>query len=159
MVELIVTIAILSFGIIAVFSAFALTNMLSYNIASRFVAANLAQEGLEIIRNIRDKNFINSAIWSDGLLNCGLGCQADYKTGTLAETSANQLAAYNPNGFLKLTSDGFYGYDAGADTRFKRKITITYVSESVLKVDVSVDWDYNGKPFSFAADGYIYNWH
>lgn len=158
-VELIVTIAILSFGIIGIFSAFSLTATLTYNIASRFTAANLAQEGLEIIRNIRDQNFIQDSSWSEGLLNCGLGCQADYKTGTPSETSANQLTAYNPSGFLKLNSDGFYGYDTGSNTQFKRKITITSVSESILKVDALVEWSYNQRSFSFLSEGYLYNWY
>src|SRR6266404_8976326 len=90
MIELIVTLAILSFGILGLYSAFTPLLYLTYNISSRFTAAYLAQEGLEIARNIRDNNFVASAndpsvSWSQGLLGCNLGCQADYKTGTAAE--------------------------------------------------------------------------
>lgn len=160
MIELIITLAILSFGIIGVYSAFSPIGMLTYNISLRFNAAYLAQEGVEIVRNIRDNNFIHKATWSAGLTSCSSGCQVDYKTGTSAQTSANSLKAYNSNNFLKLNSDGFYSYDSGVNTIFKRKITISQpLGTDVLKIDVSVMWDYNGKSFSFQTGGYLYNWH
>jgi hypothetical protein len=118
----------------------------------------MAQEGIEIIRNIRDTNFITAQGWSSGLLSCETGCQGDYKTGTATQTPANQLSPYNTNTFLRLNTDGFYGYDAGTNTKFKRKITINFISADTLKVDVTVFWDYSGKSFSFNANEYIYNW-
>ena len=160
MIELIITIAILSFGIIGIYSAFSPIIELTYTISIKFNAAYLAQEGLEIVRNIRDNNFINNATWSAGLLSCASGCQADYKTLTAVETAVNQLQAYNPNNFLRLNADGFYSYDSGINTIVKRKITITQPSfADNLKVDVSVMWDYNGKSFSFQTEEYIYNWY
>jgi len=160
MVELIITIALLSFGIIGVYSAFSSSIILNYNISSRFTAAYLAQEGLEIMRNMRDNNFINKVAWSSGLTICSSGCQADYKTGTSAQTAINQLQAYNPNNFLKLNSDGFYGYDTGTNTKFKRKIIITQPSGTdIFKVNVLVFWDYNGQSFNYETEGYLYNWY
>ena len=152
MVELIITLAILSFGIIGVYNAFYSMIILSNNISSRFTATYLSQEGLEIVRNIRDNNFILSAAWSNGLLGCNLGCQGDYKTNA-------SLQAYN-NNFLKLNTDGFYSYDSGVATKFKRKITITQPSGTdTLKAIVQVLWDDNGKPSSFETEEYLYNWH
>lgn len=161
MIELIITIAILSFGIIGVYMAFSPFVMLNYSISWRFKAVYLAQEGFEVIRNIRDNNFINGSIWTaGGLTSCEEGCQADYKTGTSVESFDNQLKPYDPNNFLKINGDGFYSYDAGIDTIFKRKITITQASGTdTLKVNVQVFWDYNGQPFNFETIGYLYNWH
>ena len=163
-IELIITIAILSFGIIGVYGAFYPAISLAYNISHRLTAANLAQEGLEIVRNIRDNNFIASSsnpevLWYAGLLGCETGCQADYKTGTSSEGQSNQLSPYNPNNFLKITEDGLYGYDTGVDTMFKRQIIIHQESTDVLKVTALVAWDYNGQPFSFEVDAYLYNWY
>lgn len=160
MIELIIAIAILSFGIIGIYSAFSPIIALTYTISLRFNAAYLAQEGLEIIRNIRDNNFINNDPFSAGLLSCSLGCQADYKTGTSVQTIDNQLQTYNANNFLKINSDGFYSYDVGTDTRFKRKITIIQpLGVDNLKVDVQIFWDYNGQQFNYQTEGYLYNWH
>ena len=164
MVEMIATIAVLSFGIIAIYSAFYPLVVLNYNIPLRLTAVYLTQEGLEIIHNMRDRNFIQSvqdgnSNWSDDLLDCETGCQADYKTGTMAEELANQLQPYNENAFLKLNEDGFYGYGNGTATRFRRKITVGHISQDTLKVNVEVIWEYNGQPFSFQASQYLYNWN
>ena len=56
-IELIITIAILSFGIIGVYGAFSPMVSLNSAIASKFTASQLAQEGFEVVRNIRDNNF------------------------------------------------------------------------------------------------------
>lgn len=158
MVELILTIVIMSFGVIGIYSAFSSTISASYNISSRLTAAYLTQEGIEIIRNMRDTNFLKNQTWSEGLLGCLNGCQGDYKTGTAAQGAANQLSLYNPAVFLRLNNDGFYGYDSGAPTRFTRRITINFISTNTLEVNVTVFWDYNGKSFNFNANEYIYNW-
>jgi len=146
MIELIITIAILSFGIIGVYSAFAPVASLQYTISARFTAAYLAQEGFEITRNIRD-----NTVWPGGLTRCALGCQTDYKTGL--------LAPYNEQSYLNIDADGFYGYGQGQATQFKRKITVSQTGNSdALKVVVAVTWDYNGKPFEFETEGYLYNY-
>ena len=157
-VELIITIAILSFGIIGAYGAFSSIAVLNYNASMKFTAAYLAQEGLEITKNIRDNSFLDAQAWSQNLVNCSLGCQADYKTKTASEAVENQLKAYDDNVFLNFNGDGFYSYDNGTATKFKRKITITEESADNLKVVILIMWDYNGQPYSFETTGYLYNW-
>lgn len=160
MVELIVTIAILSFGIIGLYSFSHPATLLTSNFSSRLTAAYLAQDALETVKNIRDNNILSGNLWSQRLTGCTSGCQLDYKTETSIETVSNQLKAYNDSTFLNINTDGFYSYDAGSATKFKRKITITQPSTStdILKVDVLVSWNYNGQPFTYNTIGYIYNY-
>lgn len=165
MIELIIAVFILSFGVVAVFSVFYSIVSFSGQISYRITGIYLTQEGMEIIRNLRDNNFISKSPWSAGLLSCALGCQADYKTGTALQTLQNQLQDYGENNFLKLNADGFYSYDAGNNTEFKRKIKITQPESiqpkgaDVLRVQVEVFWNYNKKPFNVKTIGYLYNWH
>jgi len=116
---------------------------------SQLTAAYLAQEGIEIVRNIRDTNWIeNAPSWSDGL---GAGdWEADYND--------QALTSYVfPGRFLKF--DGtFYNYDAGTDTKFKRKITIVPDGSDKLKVTVSVDWVEKQKNQSVIVKENLYNW-
>lgn len=160
MIELIIALAILSFGIVGVYEAISPLFSATYNTSNKLIAVNLAQEGMEIARNIRDNNFIESAgnpsiLWSRGLSGCELGCRLDYKT-----TSANQLQPYLPAEFLKINADGFYGYDSGDNTIFKRKITASLESGTdILRVSSLVEWSFNGKPFSYEATAYLHNWH
>lgn len=159
-IELIITISILSFGVIGMYNAFSFTSVLTSNISARFTAAYLAQEAFEVVRNIRDDNFNNPPTpWSQGLLGCETGCQLDYKTGTDAEGPENQMKVYDPNDFLRLAPDGFYSYESGTSTNFKRKVTINQEPGiDTLKVTVLVTWEHASKPYSFQADGYLYNW-
>lgn len=161
MIELIITLAILSFGILGVYGAFTPLAYLSSNIFSRFTAVYLAQEGVEITRNIRDNNFILGTVWPGNLSGCSMGCQADYKTGSGGETIENELKLYDDS-YLSLNGSGFYSYDSGGTlTKFKRKITVIGdgINLDRLKVSVVVFWDYQGQAFNFETSGYLYNWH
>ena len=157
-VELIITIAILSFGIIGIYNFLEPAIISNANSSNRLISVYLAQEGLEIIKNIRDNNIIAESAWSQGFSICATGCQLDYKTGTATETPLNQLQPYQ-NIFLNINSDGFYSYDSGNNTIFKRKVVIIEptASSDILKVDVLVTWNHNGLPFNFSTIGYIYN--
>ncbi len=140
MIELIVTLAVLSFGVIGLYTAFTPLLYLTYNISSRFTAAYLAQEGMEIVHNIRDNNFIKSAgnpsiPWSQG---------------------------YNDSTYLAINADGLYSYDlGGSPTKFKRDIIIEQdqPNSDILKVSVIVSWNYNSQTYHFTASGYLYNWY
>ncbi len=156
--ELIITIAIFGFGILGIYHFFYPALTLTANAPFHITADYLAQEGIEIIKNIRDNNILSGSSWSQGFSICTTGCQGDYKTGTAIQTTP--LGAYKDT-FLNNSGSGFYSYDAGVrPTIFKRKITITQPGSdnNILKVDVLVTWNYNGNPFSYETVGYIYNY-
>lgn len=160
-IELIISLAVVSFGIVAVYGVFFPAITQTYNVSSRLTAVYLAQEGLEIVRNVRDNNFIAGNIWSAGLLNCNLGCQGTYKTGTATQEPEDQLVPFDPNQYLTLNADGFYSYSGtGTVTPFLRKITITQeLGTDILKVASEVSWLFNGQSYHFQTDEYIYNWY
>lgn len=140
-VELIITIFILSFSIFGVYNAFLTVIILTHEASDRFTAAYLAQEGLEIIRNMRDNNWISLANWRQGLGNCQDGCEADYTTGTgiPGEKPLTPWTGGSSGGnYLKINTGGFYNYNSGGDTKFKRKIIITILDVNIIKVSVSV---------------------
>ena len=154
--EMIIAIAVLSFGIILIYGAFFSSFTATMSIGPRFTATYLAREGQQIIKNIRDNNILDGQSWSEGLIGgfCDTACQVDYKT-----LLSSQIAEYADT-FLGLNEDGFYSYDVGGvETRFKRRILISSVSEegNILKVNVLVSWDYNGKTFSLNTDQYLYD--
>lgn len=159
MIELMASIFILSFGIIVIYNVFSNFIVMTNTVSSRLTAVYLAKEGMEIVKNVRDNNFINDENWDNDINICSSGCQADYKAGTASETSVNKIKNYNANQFLMMNSDGFYGYDSGIASKFKRKITITSQGSNALKVVTQVFWNYNGKDISFETTGYLYNWY
>lgn len=159
MIELMASIFILSFGIILIYNVFSNFIVVTNTISSRLTAVYLAKEGMEIVKNVRDNNFINNRNWDKDINSCSSGCQADYKAGTASEASVNKIKNYNANQFLLMNSDGFYGYDSGVDSKFKRKITITSQGSDALKVVTQIFWNYNGKNISFETTGYLYRWY
>jgi prepilin-type N-terminal cleavage/methylation domain-containing protein len=166
-IELIISIFILSVAVVGIFSAFSVMVILTADTADRLAAVYLAQEGMEVIRNIRDKNWLDmdaciadpeceeTLSWTDGLINCASGCEADY----LSEKS--NLVPYGGGRYLK-TANSFYNYASGTDTKFKRKIIITQVpdidglSDHIINVKTQVSWDKKATILTFgvsAEDG------
>lgn len=128
--------------------------------SSRLTAAYLIQEGIEIVRNIRDTNWLEhitdpANTWDEGLTGCSTGCTADYAY--TASKDPNLLAIPADN-FLNIDGNGFYSYSAGTATKFKRKITIDTSAPDILKVKVEVTWQEKGKSYQYSAQENLYNW-
>jgi len=154
--EVMVAVTVLLIGIVGIYTAFVRILISTSGISNRLIAAYLAQEGIEIVRNIRDTNWVEGAAsWKDELINCSMGCEADYKTGTLSEETP--LRAYTES-YLNMDYNNFYSYSSGTSTKFKRKITIASPEEDILKVSVLVIWEEKGKSYNFIVDEYIYDW-
>ena len=92
-------------------------------IQNNLIAANLAQEGVEVIRALRDTNWFNRVAYNTGLAN------GVYRV----EWNSDSLISLGSNPPLKV-SNGLYNYSAGQDAVFKRTITITQVSSVDLRV-------------------------
>ncbi len=170
LIELIIAIFILVVAIIGVYNSFSTVVVLTAGVSSRFTAAYLAQEAIEIIRNMRDNNWLNNSIdWKKGLsdinTDCSNGCEADYKTGTSMDTRPGLTAFGSSGNYLNIKEGSFYSYDNTGNvvtTKFKRKITITtsnLLDIDVLKVFVLVTWKEKEEIFSFQAEEYLYNWY
>jgi len=154
LIEVMISVAIItlvSTGII-----FGIT--MNLNIASRIknnlIAANLAQEGLEIVRNIRDNDW-----HSGGSSNFG----SSLPTGTyLVQWNSLNLRPFSDI-FLKKDSNDFYNYDAGEQTIFKRKIIIENSSQNPSTVEkiakVEVTWKEKNKTKTIQAELHLFNWY
>jgi type II secretory pathway pseudopilin PulG len=153
-IELIISIFVLSIAIVGVFSALSVMIILTSDTSDRLAATYLAQEGIEIVRNIRDTNWLNmdsppeglSPTWTDSLTGCdtnSAGCEADYTT----TGSVSNAITHNFGRYLNINTDGFYGYASGTPAKYKRKIIITPVtdvdgkSDHIIKVTAQVSWN------------------
>jgi len=168
-IELMISIFVLTIAIIGAYNAFTIMDLLTSNSMDRFTAAYLAQEGVEIIRNIRDTNWLEGVSWTDGLDDCASGCEVDYKT------FGDEFTPLSPyvETLLLVDETGFYNYESGEETKFKRKVTITPLQTAgeendILKVEVEVFWSGTKSMIyylnseaeeSIKAEEYLYNWH
>jgi hypothetical protein len=174
-VEVLVATFIITVGItgvlIAIQQAMAYIDLLF----PRLTAIYLVQEGIEIVRNVRDTNWLQSrsatSTWDDGICSSPpCEWEADYTTVTFAPTfyfetcdsAGHNCDAYDDE-FL-LLNGGFYNYSSGDPTRFKRKIIISDKQDldgdsyaDQMRVEVKVGWEAKGY-HEISAEEILYNW-
>lgn len=155
--ELIITIFVVTIGISGVYII--TSQIISYTTLSglRLTASYLGQEGIEIVKNIRDTNCLEDVDWDTDL---GVGdWEADY-------TSQSLTDPYSTSDFLKINVDGFYNYTSGTNTKFQREITIfdktdlsspPDVTIDMFKVSVIITWKEKGKDYSITVQENLYD--
>jgi len=132
---------------------------------SRFIAASLAQEGVEIIKNIRDTNLLQDTTWNDSFSSDG-DYEVEYIDSQSLDPSLSRPAC-SPNcdfndvslRFLRKIDHGFYDYASPNDTKFKRKINIITITPEKLELEIFVYWRKRGGGYhELVLKQYIYNW-
>ena len=175
LIETIVTILVVTVGVLAAYIVTQEIISYTHQVSSRLTAAYLAKEGIEIVRNIRDTNWLQPADnWNDGLVGVGAeDWEADYTTATFKGTTDNNCSASGYNcrqcsspceienlAFIRRIDGSFYNYTSGNPTKFKRKITITPIGADNLTVSVSVWWVEKGETYGpITVQEILYNWN
>lgn len=186
LVELIVAIAIIQVGLFSVWSLF-LSNFNAEREAElRIVGANLSREGIELVKNIRDSNWLkieqgktdrDGKIWSwDQGLSSGI-YSISYDNGSLDDGSKNQLYI-DPQGFYTNSSNNT------KKSPYKRTIQLESVccsdndnnsicddtyyqimrQDEVCSLRIGLNiiskttWNYSGMERSSVVESVIYNW-
>jgi len=129
LIEVIIALFVITVGLAGTLNV--IQQITGYNkiLSSRLVGIYLAQEGVEIVRNIRDTNWLENETWDYGL------DPSDYE----AQYDDSSLSPYA--GRLFHIKDGSYKYAAdGIVTSYKRKITLSNVDDYKL-VSVFIEWD------------------
>lgn len=155
LLETIVAVGLIVTGLISSLALINTSLIYVSNIQDRLVAANLVMEGIEVIRNIRDNNWVNplaSGIWNTGI-----------ESGTYQVAyNSLQTAPYGSGNPLFLNSNGFYVYDRGGSlapfTPFIRKIEIRGITTDEMRVISTVSWQRRGKIYEIKAEEHLFNW-
>ncbi len=146
LLEMVVAMALLIGGVLVVYGASARMLAHIYNNQARLVAAYLAQEGVETVRNIRDQNWADGLDWRNGLSNGTY--RAQYDSTSLLSSSTETLKLDN----------GYYQYDTGDSTAFRRDIEISTAADDAMRVEVEVSWPHDGG-HSVQLEKFFYDWH
>ncbi len=120
-------------------------------IRDNFIASGLAQEGIEVARNIRDRDwFLGNAFGAlipDGAYRVQWNSQA--------------LIALAPDPYLKKDGvSGMFSYDTGNDVTFKRTVNISTITANIeKKVVVTISWTARGGVTkTLSAEDHLFNW-
>lgn len=152
-IEALVAVLILSLGLLPTFGIVLSANNFSTSISNMLIAANLAQEGAEIIRAIRDENWFNNRSFDSGLSD------GDYY-GAWNSISLTPVSVTAP--LFRIDSNGLYNYSTGRETLFRRKMTITKIDPGgcncQLQIVVDVNWLERGTMRSLTIESNLFNW-
>lgn len=157
-IEAMVAVLILSLGLIPVLSSILMASNLSSRITNNLVAANLAQEGVEIVRAIRDGNWLASESFDRFLADCG---QATCE-GRVEWNTEGYPMTVDDNPTLMIDANGLYNYTTGSATPFSRKVSITKIDPTgcncEIKVVSEVSWLEKNTLKSVQVESHLYNW-
>jgi len=163
LIEMMIAVFIMVVGIVGVMSLIQRVIFSSSISSSRLVASYLANEGAEIIRNVRDTNWLEARtvvnLWDEGLTGCsGAGFIADYSHSYGPNQTDPTFPCYSGQ-YLNIDASGFYSYSSGVQTKFKRKILITQGSNSDIRnVLIEISWTDKGASYSLSVQENLYNW-
>ena len=168
LLEMLVAIFVLSVGILGAYVAIQKSASISSYSYARLTAAYLAQEGIEIIRNIKDTNLLEGLgtqpnAWNEGFLNKPY-LEAQYTDSQEREPDLAECSSpceFDDLRFLQ-RSYNFYSYTQYPDsvtTPFKRKITLSSFDwDSYIEVISTVYWKDGSQTKEFKVWEKFYNW-
>ena len=158
LVETLVSLVILSFGLIPTLSVIVSSVNISRIVRNNLISAGLTQEGIEVIRSLRDANwFRSSPNFHDGLIGTW---RVDWNT----NWTTNLLQAVTPetNPFINFDpATGLYTYTSGFPTIFKRLVTVSLTANTCnceLVVISEVTWSDFHRTRTIRAESHLFNW-
>lgn len=148
LIETIVAISLLTAGVVGSFSLMQKVTSFASISSSRFIASYLAQEGIEIVRNIRDTNYLKSQAWDSGL-GAGSDFRLDYRSQVFPDATCGTYLQNLGN---------FYICSTDSTSKFRRQITVEKPVSNKMVVSVAVSWSERGVPYQVSAETELYNW-
>jgi len=155
LLEIAVAVFIVSFGIVGVL-ALIHYNMQAEQVSKRqLVASQLAQEGLELVRNRRDNNWLNDLAWGEGITNLSdNNFIVDYE-GSFDES----VDSLNEDGAkLYLNPQGFYDHQGSTSTPYSRIINIKDIESDNFTLESTVQWSDQKGTHKYKAETELYDW-
>ena len=154
--EVVMALFIVTIGVLGV-ASLALQNLqVQYINKNVLIAAQLAQEGLELVKNVRDQNWLilgNS--WDQDLVNDGTYA-IDYQGRSSINSVVNLISEAGAR--LYLDSNGFYTHTVTAtSTNFSRLITVAQQA-NYLDINCTVRLAERGQSHDYVAKIYLYDW-
>ena len=108
----------------------------------------MAQEGIELVRRIRDNNTITGIAWNTGL-----------SPGTyIMDYDDTGLAVYSGQYLLYNSTNGTYSHNSGSQSPFRRRIQIIAGGGDDLRLDVYVEWTEGTVNKQVILSLRLYNW-
>jgi prepilin-type N-terminal cleavage/methylation domain-containing protein len=162
LLEMLFAVVIFSFALVSLMTIAGKGVIATSSARDQLAAEFLAEEGLEVVRNVRDSNYVNSVPWNDGAIAVcmnGNPCDVDYSNPkpTLVQCDGGC------QGNILFNNQGTFRPNATGDaTTFWREITITDVAggdtPQEILVQSTVHWKQKALNRSFTVQTYLSDW-
>lgn len=161
LIELILAVFVTAVGTVGAFAVLQKVIISTTFSSSRLVASYLAQEGVEVIRNIRDTNWVEGATnWDDDITQDTPSKYLDYQSEVFPDagcTNKDYLDYNDANGYYECSSYG----------KFQRTVTVNGKYENfpsagnvlILEVIVEVEWSELGSSHKVTVQEDLYEWY
>ncbi len=149
MVEAMIAITIAVAGLLGIFSLLSRSLSLNKVVGDQVIAANLASEGIELVKNLIDSNVIQQQPWN---LSINPG---EFEIDFISDN----LSSYQDRYLNFDSATGEYSYESSQSTKFKRKIIIEQPIPDEIKINSMVKWETRGGgEFEINLEDHFFNW-
>lgn len=149
LIEVLVSIIILGIALGAISFLFTSNLLSADSLRDDSIASGLVQEGMEVVRNIRDREWLATG---------GFGATIPDGTYEVQWDSASLTPSLSR--FLKKDiNSGIFSYGSGNDTIFKRIVTISSISGNEKLVTTSVTWNTRSGQKNISSEAHLFNWY
>lgn len=166
LLEVIVATGIITMGLLGILSL-VMQNMQAQTVNRDYlIASMLAQEGIELVRNIRDTNWLETGMdWHDGIVGDG-SYIIDYIDGAddVIDIGSEDDITDTPDVRLYFDGtagpDGYYSHDnTGRITPFFRIMRVVeHLSDGYIELQSVVQWRDKNILHSYVAYTTLYDW-
>lgn len=157
LIEALVSMVLLTTAIVPSFILASDAVKISIGIRNTLIASNLAQEGVEAVRALRDENWFVGQPFATGLDGCPppTGCRVQWNSDVLMPIGTNTPLKWD-------SVSGLYQYTDGIDSSFSRRITIAQVpgSPDERVVTSEVTWTERSvtNTKSIVVESHLFDW-
>ena len=140
LIEMLVVVFVVGIGLVGALSFFNINLNNQFEAKNELIAAGLAQEGADLVRNIRDYNLLNSKAWDFNLAGCtkidfySLANHQCSNVGTAVCVDANNRYYQCASGNAVFTRSVSVG-NVGADGSRKITCTVSWNGRNTQSVD------------------------
>jgi len=161
-VEAMVAISLLIVGFLGIITLINRSIGLNRVVSDNYTATYLASEGIEVVKNLVDGNFIQNQPFFNGFASCTSGCDWEVQYDT-TWAAANRPVAYSARLLSYDSTSHLYSYNSafGEPTAFTRKVSVLLggPQDNELTVHSVVTWKTRGGGQSTVdLEDHFYNW-
>lgn len=163
LLEVIISISIITVGLVGILSLVVQNIQVSYTNKSTMIASQLAQEGIDLVKNMRDENWIKGVSWDDDFANEGtMTFVIDYRGRSSLDETVNDISEAGAKLNLRddVGEEGFYWHEAtDPASPFSRLITTVQAgADAPVEVTSRVSWSERGSTHYYETSAFLYNW-